>query len=376
MNENRQKLINLHGSSGAPVGQLLLGEIGVLHTDVEGSALYIETVDGSTSAETLAKFVTEKAIDSKIEQAILSGVSTGLTQLSAATEALSSATVDALNAVNNAIGLPINVDGIEYSGSVKEAVEALDGKVDDIESALTENLTVTINAEATPEAGAFKAYEFKQGNTSIGTINIPKDFLVKSAELKTVETADEPYSGAVVGDKYIDFTINAKDASETAEHLYLPVNDLIDVYTAGNGLNLVNGEFSVKLADDNQSEFLTVDANGLKLSNVDGAHIVAGKDIQYTVNIDGTDVVRTVSDSSTTISDAITNLTKAIVDDEQVIASQLASQDTRIAATESVANSAVQDVAIEGINGVTTTEVDNQITFNFEKAEINCGTWD
>lgn len=376
MNENRQKLINLHGSSGAPVGQLLLGEIGVLHTDVEGSALYIETVDGSTSAETLAKFVTEKAIDSKIEQAILSGVSTGLTQLSAATEALSSATVDALNAVNNAIGLPINVDGTEYSGSVKEAVEALDAKVDDIESALTENLKVTINSEATPEAGALKAYEFKQGNTVIGTINIPKDFLVKSAELKTVETADEPYSGAVVGDKYIDFTINAKDASEAAEHLYLPVNDLIDVYTAGNGLDLVNGEFSVKLADDNQSEFLTVDANGLKLSNVDGAHIVAGKDIQYTVNIDGTDVVRTVSDSSTTISDAITNLTKAVVDDEQVIASQLASQDTRITATESVVNSAVQDVAIEGINGVTTTEVDNQITFNFAKAEINCGTWD
>jgi hypothetical protein len=74
-----------------------------------------------------------------------------------------------------------------------------------------------------------------------------------------------PYSGAVVGDKYIDFVINAKDASETAEHIYLPVNDLVDVYTAGNGLSLSNGQFSV-VVDSSNANGLSVGANGVAMA--------------------------------------------------------------------------------------------------------------
>ena len=78
------------------------------------------------------------------------------------------------------------------------------------------------------------------GKNLIGKINIPKDFLVKSASVETVETADAPYTGAQVGDKYIDFVINSKDNDATASHVYLPVNDLVDVYTGGNGVNINN----------------------------------------------------------------------------------------------------------------------------------------
>lgn len=52
------------------------------------------------------------------------------------------------------------------------------------------------------------SYVFKQCGQVIGTIDIPRDFLVKSAELKTVVEDDKPYEGAKVGDKYIDFIIN------------------------------------------------------------------------------------------------------------------------------------------------------------------------
>lgn len=91
---------------------------------------------------------------------------------------------------------------------------------------------VTLSARATAETGYASTYDLHQGGVLKGSINIPKDFLVKSAALSTVTTADVPYAGAKVGDKYIDFVINAKDASATAEHIYLPVNDLVDVYTA------------------------------------------------------------------------------------------------------------------------------------------------
>ena len=93
----------------------------------------------------------------------------------------------------------------------------------------------SIAQQATAESGYAATYYLTKDGVQAGAkINIPKDFLVKSATLETVETANVPYQGAAVGDKYIDFVINAKDASETAEHLYLPVNDLVDVYTSGS----------------------------------------------------------------------------------------------------------------------------------------------
>lgn len=48
------------------------------------------------------------------------------------------------------------------------------------------------------------------------------------------------------------------------------IGDLVDTYTAGNGLDLTDGQFSVKLAE-NSEMFLTVDTNGIKLSGVQNA---------------------------------------------------------------------------------------------------------
>ena len=64
-------------------------------------------------------------------------------------------------------------------------------------------------------------------------IDVSKDFLVKSGEVKTVETAGTPYSGAAEGDKYIDFVINVKSGTAADEHMYLPVNSLVDTHNAG-----------------------------------------------------------------------------------------------------------------------------------------------
>ena len=88
----------------------------------------------------------------------------------------------------------------------------------------------------------------KQNDVQVGdTINIPKDYLVKSASVKTVSTANNPVSGYVVGDKYLDFVINTKDSTGTDEHLYVLVSDLIDTYTADEStLTLSSNTFSVK----------------------------------------------------------------------------------------------------------------------------------
>lgn len=75
--------------------------------------------------------------------------------------------------------------------------------------------------------------------TVVGTdINIPKDYLVKSADIKVVTTADDPYTGAAVGDKYIDFVVNTVDSDGNETHIYLSVQDLVDEYTAGDGIDI------------------------------------------------------------------------------------------------------------------------------------------
>lgn len=149
-----------------------------------------------------------------------------------------------------------------YTDSVAAA-----GKVNLIEQATAESgylktyiLAAGVNSEAA-------VVESGTGKNLIGKINIPKDFLVKSATIETVATADSPYAGAGVGDKYIDFVINTKDTaqgSETASHVYLPVNELVDVYTGGNGVNINNSNVVSLDLDTNGGLELTGSTDGQK----------------------------------------------------------------------------------------------------------------
>lgn len=111
-----------------------------------------------------------------------------------------------------------------------------------------------------------KSYVLKQGDREVGTINIPKDMVVSSGSLKSVTSADNPYTGAKVGDKYIDLVI----ANSTSEHIYIPVSDLIDTYLAGNGLILEESTFSIK-KDETSESYLTIGADGVKVSGIDKA---------------------------------------------------------------------------------------------------------
>lgn len=133
--------------------------------------------------------------------------------------------------------------------------------------------TYKVEEAVTAESGYLKTYvlnRYANGDETgtaveCGKINIPKDYLVKSAEIKEATTADDPYTGAKVGDKYIDFVINVKSGTATDEHVYLPVNELVDAYTAGNGIDIsATNEISVKI-DTANANGLSADADGLKL---------------------------------------------------------------------------------------------------------------
>lgn len=78
----------------------------------------------------------------------------------------------------------------------------------------------------------------------LADIDIPKDMVVVSGSVGTVTTPDVPYEGAQVGDKYIDLVI----ANATSDHIYIPANSLVDIYTAEQNAT------QVQLVIDNNNE--------------------------------------------------------------------------------------------------------------------------
>ena len=78
------------------------------------------------------------------------------------------------------------------------------------------------------------------------TINIAKDLVLQSATLETVAEENVPYDGAKVGDPYIKMVFNNADAS----NLYIPVKGLVDTYTAGSGIEIIDNKISVKIAEN------------------------------------------------------------------------------------------------------------------------------
>lgn len=79
--------------------------------------------------------------------------------------------------------------------------------------------------------GAAATYQLAVDGVAGGTkIDIPKDMVVSSGEVKTVSTANTPYTGAAVGDKYIELTI----ANAASDKLYIPVSSLVEYVTSGS----------------------------------------------------------------------------------------------------------------------------------------------
>jgi len=100
----------------------------------------------------------------------------------------------------------------------------------------------------TATEGYLASYQFTKDGVAVGDkINLPKDLVVKSATLETVTEADSPETGYIVGDRYIDMVINTVEGDGQATHVYVNVKDLVDEYTAGDGIDVTNNVISLKI---------------------------------------------------------------------------------------------------------------------------------
>ena len=131
------------------------------------------------------------------------------------------------------------------AGTAQGTLEAIARDLNALES----ESVVTVEKQQTAETGYFATYVVKQNNVAVGEkINIPKDYLVKSATVETVITPNVPYQGAEVGDKYIDFTVNVYEGQGTESHIYIPVDDLMAAISGGT--TTVANEYELQVSVD------------------------------------------------------------------------------------------------------------------------------
>lgn len=123
-----------------------------------------------------------------------------------------------------------------------------------------------------------KRYGIYQGSTGssaspvagekLADIDIPKDMVVVSGSVGTVTTPDVPYEGAQVGDKYIDLVI----ANATSDHIYIPANSLVDIYTAEQSAS------QIQLVIDNNNEIsATIVAGSVTATELASDAVVTAK---------------------------------------------------------------------------------------------------
>ena len=114
-----------------------------------------------------------------------------------------------------------------------------------------ESMAITVEQQQDPDIGFASTYVIKQNGSQVGPkINIPKDFLLKSADSHIVgqepTELEEEYE-LTEGDIYLDFVINTQEDDGTDKHLIIPFSNYIEIYTADEStLTVSNNEFSVK----------------------------------------------------------------------------------------------------------------------------------
>lgn len=203
----------------------------------------------------------------------------------------------------------VTIDADAKTIGVNVSAEADNGLEKKSDGLYVKDHTVDVIKKATANDGYIATYQVTVDGTVVGAdINIPKDYLVKSADIKVVTTADDPYTGAAVGDKYIDFVVNTVNGDGNVSHIYLSVQDLVDEYTAGDGIEIsATNVIAIKLGTN--ANGLKVSANGLELDEAtttsagamsaadktkidgmsDGATKVEASNTNGNVKIDGTE---------------------------------------------------------------------------------------
>ena len=144
-----------------------------------------------------------------------------------------------------------DISGLATKVEVNDAITALNAKDVELETEVNKKIE---SVEVEKNSANELQYIIKVDGTNVGTIDIPKDQFLKEVVYDA-------------GNKAIVFTF---ETSEGVKIVNVNVDDLVDTYTAGNGLKVENNVFSVVINEDSEA-YLTLTPEGLKISGIDAA---------------------------------------------------------------------------------------------------------
>ena len=196
--------------------------------DVEGSAADVDALKEAVSAinETIGDGFSDKTLTEAIEE------------------------------VNASLGT-----GFSEDFTVADALAAL---ADELE----EKLTISLDVAGEPTSGYLKTYELKQGGELIGKIDIPKDLVVTSGSLVHGYWSGNTFTEDEEGP---DTAIKLVIANQE-EPVYINTKDLVDYYTAGDGIEIDNTHNTISIKYNAHSEeFLVVDEDGIRVEGIQAA---------------------------------------------------------------------------------------------------------
>lgn len=124
-----------------------------------------------------------------------------------------------------------------------------------------------------------------------GTINIPRDQFLK----------DVSYNEETNNLEFI-FIVRDENNEEVEKRVNIDMTDLEDIYSAGDGLNLENKQFSVKVDTDTQP-YIEVSSNGVKVIGIDEKFNTVNQNVT-----DLTNRVTTAESDIDAIQDELANL--------------------------------------------------------------------
>lgn len=192
---------------------------------------------------------------------------------------------DSADAINAKIGTLADLD----TTAKTDLVGAINEVLQSVEAGGTGSV-VTMTTDTTTE-GYLKTYTFKQGNTEIGKVDIPKDLVIQSGEI-VVDPDGQPAG------TYLKLTI----ANQTTP-IYINVADLVDAYTAqANGTQI-----QLAISDTNEISATivagSIGTTELADSSVNTAKIADGNVTLAKLGADVTPTLTQVETNKTDIAD-------------------------------------------------------------------------
>ena len=202
---------------------------------------------------------------------------------------------DSADAINAKIGTLADLD----TTAKTDLVEAINEVLQSVEAGGTGSV-VTMTTDTTTD-GYLKTYTFKQGNTEIGKVDIPKDLVIQSGEI--VVDPDGQTAGT-----YLKLTIANQDAP-----VYINVADLVDAYTAQGSASQVQ----LVISDTNEISATivagSIGATELGANAVTTAKIADGNVTLAKLGADVTPTLTQVETNKTDIADLKTKVGDGMV---------------------------------------------------------------